>query len=875
MFSTNSIREGFLNYFGHNNHKILPASSLIPHNDPTLMFVNSGMVQFKNYFTGTETPNFTRAATSQKSVRAGGKHNDLDNVGYTARHHTFFEMLGNFSFGDYFKEEAILYAWEFLSKELKLPKEKLYFTVYHEDEEAYKLWQKIAGASDDRIIKIATSDNFWSMGDTGPCGPCSEIFYDHGDNIFGGLPGTKDENGDRYIEIWNLVFMQFEQLKDGSRNKLPKPSIDTGMGLERIAAVMQNVHNNYDIDLFKNIIDNCEDILAAKITDNNIASYRVIADHLRSSSFLIADGILPSNEGRGYVLRRIMRRAMRHAYQLGANQSIMHKLVRSLVDEMGQAYPELTRAEPLISETLKMEEDRFRETLGRGLKLLEAETSNITKGGILNGEVAFKLYDTYGFPLDLTIDILRSQSIDVDQGSFDLSMNKQKEMARAAWVGSGENKTDTLWFELYQQFGATEFIGYDTISGQGTIQAIIKDGKIIDEYNNNEEILIICNQTPFYAESGGQIGDIGVIKTDSCELIVTDTQKYVGHLYVHKATITKGHIKTGTIATLTINGDRRNNIRANHSATHLLHFVLRKYLGDHVTQKGSHVSAERLRFDFSYPKAITSNEIILIENEVNKMIWKNNAVTTNLMNCEDAIKAGAMALFGEKYAEEVRVVSMGEEHQDLLSVELCGGTHVKYTGDIGIFKITSESSIASGVRRIEAITTSAALQYMQDNEKLLKDIGLLLKAQNSEYLARISAIADENRNLAKSLANLNSKILTDDLSEKQSIGNFNLIIKILDHADAKEIKNICEILAAKIKGIAVIFNKSADKLGVSIAVSNELTTIIDASILVKTITPVIGGAGGGGRANYAQGGGSDTSKISDAIAKLKEILNQQ
>ncbi|HWU03273.1 MAG TPA: alanine--tRNA ligase, partial [Novosphingobium sp.] len=705
MISTNDIRRSFLEYFGSQGHEVVPSAPLVPYNDPTLMFTNAGMVPFKNVFTGLETRATPRATSSQKCVRAGGKHNDLDNVGYTARHHTFFEMLGNFSFGDYFKEQAILHAWTLLTREWKLPKDKLLVTVYHTDDEAFGLWQKIAGLSDDRIIRIPTNDNFWSMGDTGPCGPCSEIFFDHGDHIWGGPPGSPEEDGDRFIEIWNLVFMQFEQQADGTRQALPRPSIDTGMGLERIAAVMQGEHDNYDIDTFKALIAASESLTGVKAEGEQRASHRVIADHLRSTSFLLADGVLPSNEGRGYVLRRIMRRAMRHAHLLGAKQPLMHRLVPSLVTEMGAAYPELGRAQALIQEVLEREETKFRQTLDKGLKLLDEATEGLGDGGTLPGETAFRLYDTYGFPYDLTEDALRSRGIAVDKGGFDAAMAQQKALARAAWKGSGEAAAGEVWFDIAEREGATEFTGYTSTTGEAQVVALLREGKEVESASAGDEVVVITNQTPFYGESGGQMGDAGTISgAEGLRIAVADTAKPLGRLHAHQAKVEAGTIRVGDAVQLAIDVARRDAIRANHSATHLLHAALRNRLGAHVTQKGSMVAPERLRFDFSQPTGLTADDIAAIEAEVNAEIRANDPVSTRLMSPDDAIEAGAMALFGEKYGDEVRVLSMGRTAQGRnYSVELCGGTHVRALGDIGVFRIVSESAVSSGVRRIEAL----------------------------------------------------------------------------------------------------------------------------------------------------------------------------
>ncbi|MDX1703556.1 MAG: alanine--tRNA ligase, partial [Altererythrobacter ishigakiensis] len=715
MTSTNDIRRSFLEYFTASDHAEVASAPLVPYNDPTLMFVNAGMVPFKNAFTGLETPPAPRATSSQKCVRAGGKHNDLDNVGYTARHHTFFEMLGNFSFGDYFKEQAILHAWTLLTKEWGLSPDKLTATVYHTDDEAYDLWRKISGLPEDRIIRIPTNDNFWSMGDTGPCGPCSEIFYDHGEHIFGGPPGSPDEDGDRFVEIWNLVFMQFDQSADGSRSDLPKPSIDTGMGLERLAAVMQGVHDNYDTDTFKALIGASESLTGVKAEGDQTASHRVIADHLRSTSFLMADGVLPSNEGRGYVLRRIMRRAMRHAHLLGANEPLMHRLVPALVAEMGQAYPELVRGQALIEEVLEREETQFRRTLEKGLRLLDEATAEMTEGGELDGETAFRLYDTYGFPYDLTEDALRSRGLGVDRAGFDAAMEQQKAAARAAWKGSGQAADSEVWFDIAEREGATEFTGYSSTSGEGTVVALVRDGEEVQSATSGEEVVILTNQTPFYGESGGQTGDVGTISTtEGLNAEVSDTSKPLGRLHAHHAKLKAGSIAVGDTVHLEVDVERRDRIRANHSATHLVHAALRNTLGDHVTQKGSLVADDKLRFDFSHLKPLTPEEIAEIEAEVNAEIRANEPVSTRLMSPEDAVDAGALALFGEKYGEEVRVLSMGRASDGgrNYSVELCGGTHVKATGDIGVFRIVSEGAVSSGVRRIEALTGEAAREWL-------------------------------------------------------------------------------------------------------------------------------------------------------------------
>ena len=858
MLSVNQIRTMFLEYFRDRDHTIVPSSPLVPHNDPTLMFVNSGMVQFKNVFTGDETRPYTRASSAQKSVRAGGKHNDLDNVGFTARHHTFFEMLGNFSFGDYFKEEAIKFTWECLTKDLGLQKDKLYVTIYHTDEEAAELWKKIAGLKDDRLIRIATNDNFWSMGDTGPCGPCSEVFYDHGDKIWGGLPGTKDENGDRYIEIWNLVFMQYEQMVNGTRKDLPKPSIDTGMGLERISSILQNVHNNYEIDLFLNLINEASDIIKVKPEGQALFSYRVIADHLRSSSFLIADGVMPSNEGRGYVLRRIMRRAMRHVHQLGYKEPLMHQMLVPLINEMGQAYPELIRAQKLISDVLLQEEIRFKQTLDKGLKLLDDELIKID-GNSLKGDVAFKLYDTYGFPLDLTQDILKSKSIKVDVDAFDSCMQEQKKRARAAWVGSGEQVTDEVWFDLYQQQGATDFLGYKAVEAQAVILAIISA--------NKDDQIIVTNQTPFYGESGGQMGDIGSITSNAGNIFkVTDTKKFLGKLHAHYVKDTS--LKVGEEITLKIDVEYRNNLRMHHSATHLLHLALRSVAGEHLTQKGSLVSPNHLRFDFSHNKALSQDEIAQVEALVNKMIRDNNETNTQLMSTEQAIDSGAMALFGEKYDEEVRVVSMGT------STELCGGTHVSRTGDIGLLKIISESAIAAGIRRIEAACGEFAISYMNEQEHNLNEIVSMLKVPKAVVIDKVSSLIKEKKSLEDELTEAKKKILLSDPNLKTTqIGKVALIEKFVEDVDVKDLRNFVEHMRqTKPNSVTVAGSKKDGKTSLIIAVHADLLQDFDASELTRKANEVAGGKGGGGRKELAQAGGFSFDK-SDAISKyLHEVI---
>lgn len=867
----NDIRQSFLGFFENNQHQILPSSPLIPHNDPTLMFTNSGMVQFKNFFTGIEKPKFTRVTTSQKSVRAGGKHNDLENVGYTARHHTFFEMLGNFSFGDYFKEEAIYYAWNFLVNEIKLSKEKLYFTIYHTDDEAFNFWTKM-GADPKRIIRIATSDNFWSMGDTGPCGPCSEIFYDHGEHLSGGLPGQPDEGGDRYVEIWNLVFMQYEQLASGERINLPKPSIDTGMGLERFAAVMQGVHDNYDIDLFKNLIQNTSDIINTKITNENKASFKVIADHLRSTAFLIADGVMPSNEGRGYVLRRIIRRAMRHANFLGyGKEPLLSKLVPSLIREMGSAYPELNRAFESIVETLKLEEHKFLDTLDRGLKLLNQETIKLSSGQNLPGEIAFKLYDTYGFPLDLTCDIMRRENREVEISGFDQAMEQQKKLARESWQGSGEQATEKLWFELHEKFGATEFLGYSLEQAQANILALVANNQNVAQIDKLEqEFFLITNQTPFYGESGGQMGDIGLAENDHVVIEITDTKKYFGKLIIHQCKLKSGKIKLNEVVNLKFNKEHRDSLRRNHSATHILHKALKEILGNHVSQKGSLVAEDRLRFDFSHHKAISKAEILAIEDKVNQVILNNTPVNTQIMDTEQAIQNGAMALFGEKYDEQVRVVSMGLDEADHYSVELCGGTHVKATGDIGLFKIISESSIASGIRRIEAITGIHALKLSQSQEELIDIIAENLKIPTVQINDKIVQLQEEIKFQQKQIAILQKELLNYKLETLYLLNGFKTIACIVDNFDFKEVRKWIEQTVNNNSDLVVVLNLTGDKLSIIVATSSQQ---LDAKIIAEQLILKLGGSGCGGTQKMAQGGAPKSNKIYDLQQILAEIID--
>lgn len=854
----NQIRREFLEYFQKSGHTVVPSSPLIPHNDPSLMFTTAGMVQFKNYFTGIEKPHYATATSSQKCVRAGGKHNDLENVGYTARHHTFFEMLGNFSFGDYFKEQAIYHAWNLLTNNFGVNKEKLYITVYHTDDEAVSLWKKITGFGDDKIIKISTSDNFWAMGDTGPCGPCSEIYYDNGDSIFGGLPGTKDEDGDRYKEIWNLVFMQYEDIAPGNRQNLPKPSIDTGMGLERIATVLQGKLDNFDIDLFQNLIAASKD--ATKNHENSV-SHRVIADHLRSCSFLMADGVMPSNEGRGYVLRRIMRRAMRHVHHLGAKDIVMHRLVPSLIREMGDVYPELKRAEAVISSTFQLEETRFRTTLEKGMRILDDASKDIKSEGMLDGKTAFKLYDTFGFPLDLTQDILRGKNIKVDVAEFDLAMNEQKTRARASWIGSGEKTTDELWYKIHEEFGGSEFLGYNADQSEAKIVAIIKDGIQIDSAKSGEKVILVLNQTPFYAESGGQIGDTGTINNSP----VTDTKKFAGSIFGHITSL-KEDLKVGVFVHARVDSSRRNKIRANHSATHLLHKALRDVLGDHVSQKGSLVAEERFRFDFSHSKSLSQDEICAIEKFVNLEIIKNLPSVTEIQTPEEAINKGAMALFGEKYGDEVRVVSMND------SIELCGGTHVKATGDIGFFKIVSEEAIASGIRRIEAMTGVSALEYVEAKEFALKNISQNLKCAESDLITKINQLQDDKKLLEKKISELKLKSAMNNLPEVIEKGESSLVILSVEDIEGGDLRTLLDTLKKKHNNsIIFISTQTNEKVSILVNIASGLSSKYNASEIIRNIAPEIGGSGGG-KADMAQAGGTNVAGIPKAIEKLKELI---
>jgi len=886
MSGVNEIRSTFLDYFRKEGHEIVASSPLVPRNDPTLMFTNAGMVQFKNVFTGLEKRPYSRAATAQKSVRAGGKHNDLDNVGYTARHLTFFEMLGNFSFGDYFKERAIELAWNLITKDFGLKKDKLLVTVYHTDDEAAGHWKKIAGFSDDRIIRIPTSDNFWAMGDTGPCGPCSEIFIDRGEHIWGGPPGSPEEDGDRFLEFWNLVFMQYEQVTKEERIDLPRPSIDTGMGLERMASILQGVESVFETDLFRHLIDAASSALGQGPNAENVASYRVIADHLRSSSFLVADGVLPSNEGRGYVLRRIMRRAMRHAQLLGAREPLMWKLVPALVREMGQAYPELGRGEALITETLKLEETRFRKTLVRGLGLLSDATETLHAGDMLDGETAFKLYDTYGFPLDLTQDALRQRNISVDIAGFTGAMERQKAEARAHWAGSGEAATETVWFPVREKAGATEFLGYETEQAEGLVQALVKDGKAVDGASAGDAVAIVVNQTPFYGESGGQMGDTGVISGDGFSVEVSDTQKKADGLFVHLGKVTSGTIKTGAAVELKVDHARRSKLRANHSATHLIHEALREVLGTHVAQKGSLVAPERLRFDISHNKPISTDELDDVERMANEIVAQNSPVTTRLMSVDDAIAEGAMALFGEKYGDEVRVVSMGTglhgaKANRPYSVELCGGTHVRSTGDIGLVRILSDSAVAAGVRRIEALTGEAARRHLDDQDKRLKAAAAALKISPADVPARVEALVEERKKLEKDLAEARKKLalgggtaVADAPAANETVAGVGFLGKAVSGVAPKDLKPLADAGKKTLgSGVVVFVGAGEDnKASVVVAVTDDLTSRFSAIDLVRVASAALGGQGGGGRPDMAQAGGPDASKADDAIAAVKAAL---
>ncbi|WP_294354776.1 alanine--tRNA ligase [uncultured Sphingomonas sp.] len=879
MTSTNDLRRSFLDYFGANGHQIVPSAPLVPQNDPTLMFVNAGMVPFKNVFTGLETRPYSTATSSQKCVRAGGKHNDLDNVGYTARHHTFFEMLGNFSFGDYFKEQAITNAWTLLTKEWGLPADKLTATVYHTDDQAFDLWKKIAGLPDHRIIRIATKDNFWAMGSDGPCGPCSEIFYDHGEHIAGGPPGSPDEDGDRFVEIWNLVFMQFVQEADQIVGDLPRPSIDTGMGLERIAAVMQGGSDNYDTDTFKALIAASGTLTHTATNGDNQASHRVIADHLRCSGFLVADGVLPANEGRGYVLRRIMRRAMRHAHLLGAKEPLMHRLVPALVAEMGAAYPELVRAQPLIEATLRQEETRFRQTLDKGLRLLDEATAGMGEGDTLAGETAFKLYDTFGFPYDLTEDALRAQGLQVDRAGFDSAMAEQKRAARAAWKGSGAKASDELWFDLVEEVGATEFTGYTSDSGEGVVLALVKDGQRVERAAPGEQVDVIVNQTPFYGESGGQVGDAGTLSSESgLAATVTDTSKQLGKLFVHHARVDAGELKVGDTVRLAIDVARRGAIRANHSATHLLHEALRERLGTHVAQKGSLVAPDRLRFDVSHSSAMAPAELADVEAAVNAQIRRNGTVETRLMTPDEAIAMGAMALFGEKYGDEVRVVSMGTgDDGQTYSIELCGGTHAEALGDIGVFKVIGESAVSSGVRRVEALTGEAARQYLSARDEKLREAAAALRTTPDEVPARVAALLDERRRLERELAEAKKALAlgggAKDAAGPEMVGNVSFMAQVLDGFEAKGLRGAVDEARQQLgSGVVAIVAVNDGKATIAVGVTPDLVARFSAVDLVKLGVQALGGQGGGGRPDMAQGGGPDADKAKDAVAAVRNAL---
>ena len=880
MTSTNDIRRSFLDYFEGAGHARVSSAPLVPHNDPTLMFVNAGMVPFKNVFTGLETRPFVTAASSQKCVRAGGKHNDLDNVGYTARHHTFFEMLGNFSFGDYFKEQAILHAWTLCTREWGLDPERLTVTVYHTDDEAFDLWKRIAGLPERRIIRIATKDNFWAMGDDGPCGPCSEIFFDHGEHIAGGPPGSPNEDGDRFVEIWNLVFMQYEQTAGEIVADLPRPSIDTGMGLERIAAVMQGVHDNYETDIFRGLIAASEDYSKTRAEGENRASHRVIADHLRTSGFLVADGVLPANEGRGYVLRRIMRRAMRHAHLLGTSEPLMHRLVPALIAEMGSAYPELVRAQPLIEATLRQEETRFRQTLSNGLKLLEEAMGSLGDGETLAGETAFKLYDTFGFPYDLTEDALRARGLGVDRAGFDDAMARQKAAARAAWKGSGETASDELWFDLAETHGSTEFTGYSGHEAEGVVLGIVRDGVAVESASVGDKVRLLLNQTPFYAESGGQVGDSGKLSNVSgFEGVVEDTSKPLGRLHALSTTVVQGNVKVGDTLHQSVDQERRRATRANHSATHLLHAALRKRLGGHVTQKGSMVAPDRLRFDFSQPSALSADDIAAVEAEVNWHIRHNQPVTTRLMTPDEAIAEGAMALFGEKYGDEVRVLSMGLADDASYSTELCGGTHVNALGDIGLFKIVAESAVSSGIRRIEGLTGEGGRQWLIQRDQRLREIAGSLKSSPDEAPARVAALVETARRLERELADARKQLAmgggagTAAPAGPEDVGGIAFVGRVVEGLDPKALRPELDALKKQLgSGVAALVAVNDGRASVAAAVTDDLTSSVSAVDLVKAAVAALGGQGGGGRPDMAQGGGPDGTKAQDALTALREVL---
>ena len=884
--SLNEIRSTFLKYFEKNDHKIVESSNLVPNNDPTLMFANSGMVQFKNVFTGLEKRDYKRATTSQKCVRAGGKHNDLENVGYTPRHHTFFEMLGNFSFGDYFKEKAIFYAWDLITKDFGLDKNRLYFTVFSEDDEAFNLWKKITGFNDDRIIRIPTSDNFWSMGETGPCGPCSEIFYDHGDHLKGGLPGTKDQDGDRYIEIWNLVFMQYEQVSKEKRIDLPKPSVDTGMGLERIAALLQGTHDNYKTDHFIKLINSISETIKIKPSETNLSSFRVIADHLRASSFLLAEGVLPSNEGRGYVLRRIMRRGMRHCHLLGSKEPVFFNIFKTLMNEMSGNYPELMRAESLIKETLRMEEEKFLVLLDRGMKILNDEINNVDKK--LSGEVAFKLYDTYGFPLDLTEDILKNKSLTLDHKKFDDLMIKSKELAKKNWKGSGDSSVDEIWFGIKDKVGPTEFLGYEYEHAEAVIQKIVKNNKEVEKLNDGDEGIIILNQTPFYGESGGQVGDSGTIKSGENIFEVNDVQKKLGNLFVHYGKMRNGNLKINENVELKIDDEKRNNVRAYHSATHLLHESLRRILGTHVTQKGSLVAPDRLRFDFSHMKPISSDELEKIDNSVNEVVQKKSEVITRIMTPKEGIEHGALALFGEKYGDEVRVVFMGDEGNKYFSTELCGGTHVRNTGDVGKFKIISQSAIASGVRRVEALRDKQLEEFLtnkekqigiseQKNDQIIDEISKEIISLGGKPIKNVDDKKQLIKDLSKQLDQLSVKSILSDKNKNiikdEKIKNIKVRFQKIFDLSPKELRKLVDNGKKELKeGIIIVFASKDEKVGLAVGITEKLTESFDAVKFAKVGSEILGGKGGGGRKDFAQAGGQHIDKIEDAIESLKKLI---
>ena len=884
MVSVNDIRTTFLDFFEKNNHTVVNSSPLVPRNDPTLMFTNSGMVQFKNQFLGQEVRSYNRATTAQKCVRAGGKHNDLDNVGYTARHHTFFEMLGNFSFGDYFKEEAIKYAWDLITKEFGIDKNRLYVTVYHTDDEAANIWKKYAGLSDDRIIKIASDDNFWRMGPTGPCGPCTEIFYDHGDSVFGGPPGSPDEDGDRFIEIWNVVFMQNEQFSDGTLKPLKMQSIDTGMGLERIAALLQGSHDNYDTDLMRDLIEASANATNVDPYGEQNTHHRVIADHLRSTSFLIADGILPSNEGRGYVLRRIMRRAMRHAHLLGAKDPVMHQLVPALVRQMGQAYPELGQAQALIEESLLLEETRFKTTLDRGLKLLDEETKTFVSGSTLSGQTAFKLYDTFGFPLDLTQDALREKGVDVDVEGFNHAMSEQKAKARAAWVGSGEVADESIWFDLADKYGATDFLGYDTNTSEGQILALLQDGNLVDKVSEGDEVMVVLNQTPFYAESGGQIADNGFISIEKNKINITDVKKKAG-IFIHIGKVVSGEISSGASAELFVNDVIRSGICNSHTATHLLNEALRTQLGDHIAQRGSLNAENRLRFDFSHSKSMTQSELREVELEVNNLIRQNSTVETRIMTPDDARKLGAQALFGEKYGDEVRVVSMGIKKDsgkgltgNTYSLELCGGTHVQRTGQIGAFALIGESASAGGVRRIEAFTGKTAELYHAEQTRILNELASIFKTKSENVIDRVKSLLDERKLLQSEIIDLRIAVAMGSNDEAQNVikvNNFNFYVQTFDDLPSKDLRSLVDEHKNRLgSAVILLISGAGGKAAISVGVTSDLVDKVNAVDLVKIAAIELGGKGGGGRPDMAQAGGNDMSNAKKAISLIEKYLKE-